>query len=101
MGSKRKETLAYQMVVKNNRKAPINIEIIDQLPISQNSEIEVETLETSNAAYNNTNGECKWKFVIQPDKSEVIKLAFAIKYPKNNTVQVEEQRKVMMRDYKK
>jgi uncharacterized protein (TIGR02231 family) len=101
MGSKRKETLAYQMVVKNNRKAAVNIEIIDQLPISQNSEIEVETLDISNAAYNNTSGECKWKFVIQPDKNEIIKLAFAIKYPKNSTIQVEEQRKVMMREYKK
>jgi uncharacterized protein (TIGR02231 family) len=101
MGSKRKETLAYQMVVKNNRKAPINIEILDQLPISQNSEIEVETIETSNATSNTNTGECKWKFVIQPDKSEIIKLIFAIKYPKNTTVQIEEQRKTMMRYYSK
>jgi len=101
MGSKRKETLAYQLVVKNNRKAPINIEILDQLPISQNSEIEVETIETSNATSNANTGECKWKFVIQPDKSEIIKLVFAIKYPKNTTVQVEEQRKTMMRFYSK
>ena len=46
-GNFTKETFAYEMVVKNNRKTPIQIEVDDQLPVSGQSDITVEAIETS------------------------------------------------------
>ena len=88
IGSNRKETHAYQMVVKNNRKVPINIEVLDQLPVSQNSEIEVSAEETSGAEKNDLTGELKWKYNIEPNKNTTINLTFTVKYPKNKPISI-------------
>ncbi len=91
IGTKRKETYRYQIVVKNNRKAPINIEIQDQVPVSENDEIEVLVEETSKANYNILSGICKWNFVIDPDKSENVSIQYTVKYPKNRNVQTKNE----------
>jgi uncharacterized protein (TIGR02231 family) len=88
IGSNRKETHAYRMVVKNNRKTPIDIEVLDQLPVSQDSEIEVSAEETSNATKNDLTGELKWQFKIAANDSKTIDLTFNVKYPKSKPVSV-------------
>jgi uncharacterized protein (TIGR02231 family) len=91
IGTKRKETYRYQIIVKNNRKTPINIEIQDQVPVSENDEIEVIIDETSKAEYNILTGQCKWNFTIDPDKSESVNLQYTVKYPKNKAVQTKNE----------
>jgi uncharacterized protein (TIGR02231 family) len=91
IGSNRKETHAYRMIVKNNRKVPINIEILGQIPVSQDSDIEVNAVEISDALKNDLTGELKWKYNIEPNKSETIDLTFTVKYPKNKPVKVKRE----------
>jgi uncharacterized protein (TIGR02231 family) len=93
IGSKRRETFSYQIVVKNNRKSPIDIEIKDQVPISQNSEIKVDVAEISNAKQDLVTGDLMWKFNIQPAKSETVKFTFTIEYPKNKSVIIQQSQK--------
>lgn len=88
IGSKRKEMLAYEIVVKNNSKSKVNIEVQDQLPVSQNDEIEVDGLEISGAEHNETTGLLKWNLGLSPGESQKLALKFSIKYPKNKQVQV-------------
>lgn len=88
IGSNRKEVHAYQMVVKNNRKGAIDIEILDQLPVSQDSDIEVSAEEISGALKNDLTGELKWEFKVAPNESKKIDLRFNVKYPKNKPVSV-------------
>lgn len=92
IGTKRKETYRYQIVVKNNHKAPIDIEIQDQVPVSENDEIEVSIDETSKADFNVLTGICKWNFTIQPDQSEKVSTQYTVKYPKNKAVQTKNER---------
>jgi len=99
MGSKKKETYAFDITIKNNRKLPINIDVLDQVPISQNSEIEVEILEISKAEQNLTNGMLKWRFSIEAGKSESIKLSYSIKYPKTSFIQTEQKEVKYMRKF--
>ncbi len=88
IGSNRKETHAYQMVVKNNRKVPIDIEVLDQLPVSQDSQIEVTADEISNARKNDLTGELVWLYNIEPNQSKTINLTFNVKYPKDKPINV-------------
>lgn len=83
IGSKRKETQAYEIIVKNNRKLPIQIEIQDQVPVSQDSEIETEITNISNAQQDLLSGKLIWNLTLQPGQSEKINLIYAIKYPKS------------------
>ena len=92
VGNKRKETLTYELVAKNNRKSAIDIDILDQIPISQTDEIEVKVLEISDAKYNEETGELKWHYRLQAGESKKIRLSFSIKYPKNKKVQINKQK---------
>jgi len=98
IGSTKKETYAYEINIKNNRKAPIQIEINDQLPISQQSDITVEEIELSKAEKNAITGKLTWKLTLQPDELRKINLAFSIKHPKSQkiTIQKAEHRNVRM-----
>ena len=97
IGTKRKETLTYELVAKNNRKTEVDIEIIDQLPISQSDEIEVKILEISDAEYTEETGKLTWHFKLKPGEIKKIRLSFSIKYPKNKKVQLKQQRKSKVR----
>jgi len=88
IGSNRKETHAYRMVVKNNRKVPIEIEVLDQLPVSQDSDIEVSAVEISNAKKNDLTGELKWLHKIEPNQTQTIDLTFTVKYPKSKPIKI-------------
>ena len=83
IGSKRKETQAYEIIVKNNRKLAIQIEIQDQVPVSQDSEIETEITNISNAQQDLLSGKLVWNLNLEPGKSEKINLIYSIKYPKS------------------
>lgn len=86
IGTNKKESYAYEITVKNNRKAPINIQIEDQVPISKQGDISVEVLELSKAEQDIITGNLKWIFTLAPDESKKINLSFSIKYPKNKSI---------------
>lgn len=92
IGSTKKEAYAYEIAIKNNRKTPIQIEINDQLPISQQGDITVEEIELSKAEKDVITGKLTWKYTIQPDEMKKLNLSFAIKYPKNKTITAKKYR---------
>lgn len=93
IGSKRKETLSYEMIIKNNRKMTIDIDLQDQIPVSQNDEIEVSAIEISDAKQDNNSGKLKWNFKIAPGQAKKIRLTFSIKYPKNSAINIKQEKK--------
>ncbi len=97
IGSNRKEVYAYEIMVKNNRKSPIEIDIVDQLPVSQDSEIQVSKIEISGAKENELSGELKWKYKLEPGETKTINLSFSIKYPKNKPITIGQKRKRKVR----
>ncbi len=91
LGNNRKMTYSYEMVIKNNRKTAVNIDLEDQLPISQNSEITVDAVELSKGMVNKDDGKVSWKFLIPPGESQKIIYTYTIKYPKNRNVDTEKK----------
>jgi uncharacterized protein (TIGR02231 family) len=94
-GTTRKVMHSYEIIVKNNRKAPIQIELEDQLPVSQNSEIVVEVKEISKAEKNDLTGQLKWKLSLAPDETKKIVLTYTIKYPKNKSIDLQKRKAKM------
>jgi uncharacterized protein (TIGR02231 family) len=75
-------TKSYKISVKNQKTVPIKIEILDQLPKSNNSDIEVVPEEVSGAKVNEENGELKWVIDLNAGQSEERIMRFTVKYPK-------------------
>lgn len=86
LGNTTKETFAYEMVIKNNRKTAVQIDLEDQLPISTKSDITVEPIEISKGELDAKTGKLTWAQTIQPGEVKKITLSFSIKYPRNATI---------------
>lgn len=86
IGTNKKESYVYEITAKNNRKAPIHIQIEDQVPISKQGDITVDVLDISKAEQDLITGNLKWIFTLAPDENKKINLSFTIKYPKNKAI---------------
>ena len=89
IGSKKEETRAYEITVKNNKNKRISMVVYDQIPVSKLEEIKIEPLEISGAKYNKETGELKWEFSLNPGKKKIIQLRYSVKYPKYRSLIIE------------
>ncbi len=81
-----KETYSYEIAVKNNKSIPINIEILDQIPVSKQKDITVELLEKEGAIFNEDYGKLKWQLEVPANASKRVRFTYTVKYPKDKAV---------------
>ncbi len=86
LGANKKQTFTYEITVKNNKKDAIEILVKDQYPISQDKEVDVELLESSEAANNTETGVLTWKLKLAPGEVKKLKMSYSVKYPKDKTL---------------
>ena len=83
VGSSIEKTYSYLIEVKNQKAATIDIVIQDQLPVTQNGEIEITLIDSSKAKYNEITGLLEWNAKIKPKQSELLKFTYKVKYHKD------------------
>ena len=86
LGSTKERAFTYEISVRNTKKESMTLVVEDQVPISQDKEIEVKIDELSGGIKNEETGKVFWKITLQPNETKKIKFAFAVKYPKNKMV---------------
>ncbi len=93
-GNTKKESYLYEIAVRNNRSAPIRIEVFDQVPISQSNDISVLVDEISEGEQDALTGEVKWKLDIPPAGVQGKEIGYTVKYPKNANITLKRYRTV-------
>lgn len=78
---RRKVTLRYEIVAKNLHRSSINLRVLDQVPISQEEDIDVETLDLGGATLDKASGKLTWKMPLAANESRKLPFAFSIEYP--------------------
>ncbi|MBL7764986.1 MAG: DUF4139 domain-containing protein [Chitinophagaceae bacterium] len=86
IGTNKLHTVTYEIKVKNTRKESIQLLLKDQHPISSNKEIEVNLLESSDAAVNAETGVLTWKLDIPAGETRKVKVSYSVKFPKDKTM---------------
>lgn len=81
-GGKQQTTKAFEITIQNNKKQAVNMIIEDQLPISQNGDITVDTEEISGATYDAQSGKLTWNATLAPGEVWKRQIRFTVKYPK-------------------
>jgi uncharacterized protein (TIGR02231 family) len=89
LGAKRTVTVGWDINVRNNKNVPVDLEIRDQYPLSQQSEIEVKLEEKGEAIVDDQTGMLKWRMHLPPKGSKKLGFAYSVKYPKDMPVVVE------------
>lgn len=86
IGSEKKEKLVYELVVRNNLSTNIEVEILDQVPISKNKSVKVIPENFGNAAYTESIGLLKWTLPIPAGKSATTGFSYELRYPKDHVL---------------
>ena len=86
IGGSQKENYAWEISVRNTKSEAIRIIVEDQLPVSQNTQIEVTVLETGGANFSKDTGKLLWKITLQPNETRKLTYKFEVKYPKDKQV---------------
>jgi len=95
IGTSIKEDYTFEIFIKNNREVPIEIEIQDQIPVSNESDIDVTIQQIAGAYYNEFDGSLLWKLNLLAGEIKTLEISYSIKYPKNkaNQLKYKQQRR--------
>lgn len=89
VGGNIRETIGWDITIKNNRSSVINLVVEDQFPVSEKKSIEVEQLDFSEAKLEEKTGKLTWTLVLEPGAKRVITYKYAVKYPKSVNLSLE------------
>lgn len=87
IGSTIKRGYGFEITLRNDKSTPVKIVVEDQIPVSQNKEIEVELTEASGAVLDPASGKVSWVLDLKPGETRKLLLRFEVKYPKDQPVQ--------------
>lgn len=87
LGKTEKLHLAYRITVQNLRKSAAEIEVMDQLPISQNDKIEIKDVNIQpTQAKKDEKGILTWKLTLAAQEKKEITIDFTIEYPRDANI---------------
>lgn len=83
VGSSKERTMAYNIEVRNLKSIPVEIIVLDQIPITVNPEIEITALDTDKAQLNAKTGILEWKLNLKPKDKKNIDFKYRVKHNKD------------------
>lgn len=89
LGSDQVARRQFQIEVRNNKTAAIDIVVYDQVPVSLTKEITVEIKEISNAKLSDKTGELEWRQKLEPKGTKTLMFKYNVKFPGNQIINLE------------
>jgi uncharacterized protein (TIGR02231 family) len=86
IGINQRASYAFEISVRNTKTDAVKIIVEDQVPVSQNSQIEVIVSDTGGSKYNKDTGKLTWEMNLQPNETKKVSYKFEVKYPKDKTI---------------
>lgn len=83
LGGNKIETRMWKTTIRNNKSEEIKIYLQDQVPISNDEKIVVETLSISDGEMDKETGKIVWEIDLAPKEIEEIIIEYKVKYPKD------------------
>jgi uncharacterized protein (TIGR02231 family) len=88
VGNYIEKTYSYAIEVKNLKSNGINIILQDQLPITQNTDITIEAIDTSKGRYDDKTGIIEWDVNIKTKETKTIEFQYKVKYNKDQNLPI-------------
>jgi uncharacterized protein (TIGR02231 family) len=85
---KRERTFAYSIEVRNSKSSSIDIVIQDQIPITQNTDITIESANLAKGRLNERTGVIEWSFNLKPKENKVIDFDYKIRHSKDKEINI-------------
>jgi uncharacterized protein (TIGR02231 family) len=86
IGGNQRDSYAWEISIRNTKTESIKITVEDQVPVSQNSQIEVTVTDVGGTRYNKDTGKLIWNMELQPNETKKVVFKYEVKYPKDKVV---------------
>lgn len=73
----------WEIIVKNNKDFTVDVTVEDQIPVSTNSDIKVNLIESSQAKVNEKTGRLTWVVKLAPGEKKIINLQYEVSVKDN------------------
>ncbi|NML67374.1 DUF4139 domain-containing protein [Hymenobacter sp. RP-2-7] len=88
LSDKRRVRLSYQLNVLNRHAETVHLRLLDEVPISEEKEIDVKVLEASGAELDKRTGKLTWLLTLPPGTNQRLVFTFQVDYPKDKQVEI-------------
>lgn len=89
LGSNKVETQVWTTAVRNNKATIIRLQLYDQVPVSNDEDISVDTKDISGGQLNEETGEVIWEIELAPQQSIEKTIKYEVKYPKKKYLRID------------
>ncbi|WP_179018872.1 DUF4139 domain-containing protein [Winogradskyella forsetii] len=86
IGSNKVINKAFEIEIKNNKQAAIQLTVLDRIPKSQNKAIKIDDIETGSSVYDEDKGILKWKINLKSGNTDKVEHSYSVKFPKDKRV---------------
>lgn len=86
IGGNQRDSYAWEVSVRNTKNEVVKTTVEDQVPVSQNSQIEVTISDVGGAKYNKDTGKLVWTMTLQPNETKKVVFKYEVKYPKDKQI---------------
>ncbi|WP_310557226.1 DUF4139 domain-containing protein [Flavobacterium sp.] len=86
LSSKKEQTFTYDITIRNNKKETIDLLLKDQYPLSTDTAIEIELLQSDGAKINTETGILTWQLQLKPSETRKIRISYKVRYPKDQVI---------------
>lgn len=84
--SYQEKTFTYDIIVRNNKKDAIDIEIKDQYPLSKDESVKIELLQADKAEVDKEKGFLTWNLKISSNETKKIRVSYKVRFPKDYSI---------------
>ncbi|MBK1895437.1 DUF4139 domain-containing protein [Chryseobacterium paridis] len=84
--SYQEKTYTYDIIVRNNKKDPIELELKDQFPLSKDESVKIELLQSDQAEIDKEKGYLTWNLKISPSETKKFRVSYKVRFPKDYSI---------------
>lgn len=88
VGTNMREAFTYVTTLRNTKKESVTVTVLEQFPVSNDKDIEIEDTEATDASVDEKTGAVKWTVTLAPSETRKLRLAYTVKHPKDRPLAV-------------
>ncbi len=89
LSTRKVESRGWETTVRNNKSQQVSLVVLDQVPVSAHSDIEVTVDERSGATHTKATGEIRWEVTLEPNERKTLNLQYSVRYPRDKNLIIE------------